>query len=56
MPSIRVQNHKIDAQINGHELFSRIDQTLNGGGIGIQLNPGNENADVVFTDAIVWLV
>lgn len=54
--TVMVKNHHIDAQINGHLLFSIIDTTLNEGTIGVGLTPGKENADVAFSDAIVWLV
>lgn len=55
--TVRVQNHHIDAQVNGHQLFSTLtDTTLDGGMIGVQLGPGSQDADVAFSDALVWQV
>lgn len=53
--TVRVTNNRIDAQVNGHTLFTSMHASLNGGRIGVGLNPGwKENADVTFSNAKVW--
>ncbi len=55
--TVKVKDHKFEAQINGYPLFSNItDTTLNGGFIGVEIGPGSLNSDVAFSDAKVWQV
>lgn len=53
--TMRVENHKIDVQVNGQQLFPTITNSLlTGGMIGVQLGPGSQDADVAFSDVKVW--